>query len=322
MNVNDNEKTKLMSKMKRILLGIVTAFLSIGLVFYFFTMESFQELEMLRMRSSGISSQQTPEFHYFEKNNCEMGKPCQCALLIHGLGDFALTWRKIMSLDQSSFVQKLHFFAPNLPGALSTPKLKTQSDYNVQNTARLIAEAFIPKCESWIIVGNSYGGWLATFMALNLPQVKGLLLLGSAGLNKDYSHVTNYYMNPTIDGAKDFYHRVYAKPKNVPDLIFKRVVERVKDQPVLEQLRSITNADYVDGYLGQLKIPVYYLWGDKDRVIFTEWAETYKQLTPGSELKIVKDCGHVPQKECTEEVMKSLNELLARVNESDLRKAH
>lgn len=310
-----------MSKMKRLFPVIVMIFISIGLVFYFFTLQSFQEIETARMKWDGISHVLTPEFDYFEKNNCVEGRSCQCTLLIHGLGDFALTWRKMLSLDKVLFSHNVHMFAVNLPGALSTPKLANSSDYNVQNMAKRVGDYFLPKCESWVVVGNSFGGWMATFMALNNPNIKGLLLLGPAGLKRDYSHVTNYFLNPTVEGARDFYYKIYAQPLNVPDLIFKRVVERLKTQPVLDQLKAIKDEDYVDTYLKQIQIPVFYAWGEADGVIPTEWAQSYQELTPGSHLEVIQGCGHVPQKECTEDVLRSFNALLDRVNESDLRKA-
>ena len=297
--------------MKKFFCACVLIFLPVGLVFYFFTLESFQEIEMARMRLSGISSVVTPKFHYFEKNNCSDAKDCQCVLLLHGLGDFALTWRKILSEDKSLFTKNVHLFAPNLPGALSTPWLKSQEDYNVQNMARLVSEEFSNKCDSWVVVGNSYGGWMAVFMAVNLPSVKGLLLLSPAGVKKDYSHLTGYFLNPTLEGAKSFYRKLYYNPKGLPDFIFEQVVARARAQPVVMQMKSITDNDYIEPYLEKIKIPVRYAWGDSDQVIPTEWADYYVKLTPNASLKILKNCGHVPQKECTNEVLSELNALLS-----------
>lgn len=299
-----------MSKMKKLFMAIPLIILIIGLGLYFFTLEVFQSVEVFRMKSEGVHSVVDSSGHYFEKNNCVGGEKCQCVLLIHGLGDFALTWRQMLSENKASFAQATHFFAPNLPGALATPKLYNTSDYNVQKLAQKISNDFLPKCESWIVVGNSYGGWMAVFMALNSEKIKGLLLLGPAGLNKDYSHITNYFLNPTVSGAKDFYHRLYANPKNVPDFIFKRVVERAKTQPVVDQLRTITENDYLDSHLKNLKIPVRYVWGEADGVIPAAWAKFYADLTPNSHLEFIKGCGHVPQKECFREVLPELNELL------------
>ncbi|MES2769656.1 MAG: alpha/beta hydrolase [Bdellovibrionota bacterium] len=296
--------------MKKLFYAVVLIFLSIGLVFYFFTLQTFQQIEIARMKWAGVSSIVDTNFHYFEKNNCTDEKNCQCVLLIHGLGDFALTWRNMLSEPKSSFAKNIHFFAPNLPGSLSSPKLKSQDDYNVQNMARLVSEAFIPKCDSWIVVGNSYGGWMAVFMALNLKQIKGLLLLAPAGLKKDYGYLTDYFLNPTVEGARGFYKKLYYNPKDVPDFIFERVVTRLKTQTVIEQLKSITNADYLELHLPRIQIPVSYVWGDADQVIPAEWSESYVRATPNSHYKLLKNCGHVPQKECFSEVLSELNALL------------
>src|SRR5690606_12598102 len=97
-------------------------------------------------------------------------------------------------------------------------------DYNVQNLTRYIADNFLHKCDSWFVVGNSYGGWLATLMTAHSNKVKGLLLLAPAGLDKDYSHIVDYFLKPDVPGAKDFYKKIYAKPKPVPNFIFEQVV--------------------------------------------------------------------------------------------------
>jgi pimeloyl-ACP methyl ester carboxylesterase len=302
-----------LSKMKKYFMPLAIVILTIGSVFYFFTIQSFQQIEIARMKWNGIASVLTPEFHYFEKNNCKDTKNCQCVLLLHGLGDFALTWRKMLSLNKVDFSKDTHFFAPNLPGALSTPKLQSQDDYNIQKLAEKLSNYFLPRCESWVVVGNSYGGWLSIFMALQSEKVKGLLLLSPAGIKKDYSPILDYFLNPTVKGARDFYERLYAHPKQVPNFIFERVVARVKNQPVVEELKSIKEEDYLDSHLKDLKVPVHFVWGEADRVIPVTWAESYKEKTPKSQLKIIKDCGHVPQKECTMEVLPELNELLLQV---------
>lgn len=265
--------------------------MSIGLVFYFFTLQSFQQIEIARMKWDGISSIETPRFHYFEKNNCSDNKSCQCVLLLHGLGDFALTWRKMLSENKASYVKDLHFFAPNLPGALSTPKLKDQKDYNVQNLARLVENEFIPKCNSWVVVGNSYGGWMSVFLGLDNEKIKGLLLLAPAGLKKDYSFLTDYFLHPTIQGARNFYNKIYYNPKDLPDILFRRVVERLESQPVVDQLKAITDQDYIEPYLPELKIPVWYLWGDADGVIPMEWSGEYTNLTAQNSLRVIKSVG-------------------------------
>ncbi len=299
-----------LSKMNRTFWSLAVVFISVSLVFYFFTIESFEKITVLQMKMTGVSERVDDKFHFFEKNNCENPSECECVLLLHGLGDFALTWSKMLSEDENNFSYPLHMYAPNLPGAMKTPKLQYQEDYNIQNLASLVTDHFLPRCDSWYVVGNSYGGWLATFVALNNPKVKGLLLIAPAGLNKDYSAVVDYFLDPDAEGAEDFYKKIYAKPKNVPKFIFERVAERAKSQPVIEQLRSIRSADFIESLLPQIKIPVSFLWGDSDEVIPTDWARSYAELAHGSELVVVNNCGHVPQKECFHKVLESLNSLI------------
>lgn len=298
--------------MKKFLFTFVLGFISIGLVFYFFTLQSFQFIEVTKMKLHGVKVINSPEYNYYEKNNCIDLKGCQCILLLHGLGDFALTWEKIMSMDKSKFSKSLHFYAPELTIS-KDHKLKNIEDYNIQREAERVSHYFFPRCESWVVAGNSLGGWMSIFMSLKNDKIKGLLLLGPAGLKKDYSHITGYFLNPDIAGAKSFYHKLYYKTKDVPDFIFQRIVERAKNQTVVEQLKAITENDYLEKYLGKLKVPVFYVWGEADGVIPPAWGSEFQALTPGSELEVLKECGHVPQKECPDKVEEKLNQLLHRL---------
>lgn len=308
-----------MSKMKPVFLLLLVVILSISLVFYFYPIEAFQEIEIFRMKISGIKEIKDEQFHYFEKNNCLSGEKCQCVLLLHGLGDFALTWRKLMSSDEKSFVQPVRLYAVNLPGALDSAWLESEKDFNVQNIARLVGDFFVPQCPSWIVVGNSYGAWVSVFLAKKYSEVRSLILLGPAGLNKSYQHVIDYFIAPTADRAKDFYYKVYFKTQAVPSFIFDKVAERAKKQPALLQLKAITEEDFVDDHLGALAVPVYYLWGKADGVIPFDWAQDYLAKTPKGQLKSIGECGHVPQKECTKEVLMQLNEALDSLNENHLK---
>lgn len=306
-------KNEAVSKMKKIFSAMLLGFITISLVFYFFTIQIFQFVEMTKMKLHGVKLHDASEYQYFEKNNCEDLKNCQCVLLLHGLGDFALTWEKMMTMDKSAYVKGVHFFAPNLTIS-KDHRLKELQDYNIQKYAMRISDYFLPKCNSWVIVGNSFGAWMSIFMSLKNDSVKALVLLGPAGLKKDYSHITRYFLNPNIESARDFYHKIYFKTYNVPDFIFKRIVERAKNQTVVEQLKSITDDDYLEKYLKHIKVPVEYVWGKADRVIPPTWGSEFHELTPGSSLDVIKGCGHVLQKECPDQAVIKLNEVLTHLN--------
>jgi pimeloyl-ACP methyl ester carboxylesterase len=54
-------------------------------------------------------------------------------------------------------------------------------------------------------------------------------------------------------------------------------------------------------WLHRISVPTLVLWGDHDKLIPPQYGAAYRQLIPGSTLEIIKDCGHVPQTEKSDE---------------------
>jgi pimeloyl-ACP methyl ester carboxylesterase len=46
--------------------------------------------------------------------------------------------------------------------------------------------------------------------------------------------------------------------------------------------------------LKRIQCPTLLLWGDHDRLIPPSYGEAYRKLISGAELKLIKDCGHLP----------------------------
>ena len=63
--------------------------------------------------------------------------------------------------------------------------------------------------------------------------------------------------------------------------------------------------------LADLTIPVLVVTGDDDRIVPTEQSMQLSREIPGAELVVLKDCGHVPQEECPDQFMTSMQAFLA-----------
>lgn len=259
-------------------------------------------------------------FDTFEINHCDendkKNNTCDCVLLIHGLGDTAYTWQQTLIEPREGYKKPVHFYALNLPGSLHTPKLDQESSYKPHKLAQNIADSFLPLCSKWVLVGNSYGGWLATIIAQEQPdKIKGMVLTAPAGLKKDYSHILNYFLKPTVEEAKSFYKKTYYAPLDLPDFVFKGIVERSKTLPIISMLKSVEEDDYLDSTLKRNKIPTRLVWGDSDNVILTKWGSEFHSKMNNSSLKIAQNCGHIPQKECFKDFQKELNHALTEIIE-------
>ncbi|MGB9177154.1 MAG: alpha/beta hydrolase, partial [Methanoregula sp.] len=62
--------------------------------------------------------------------------------------------------------------------------------------------------------------------------------------------------------------------------------------------------------LANLTMPVLVVTGDDDRIVPTDQSMQLSREIPGAELVVLKDCGHVPQEECPDQFMTSMQAFL------------
>jgi pimeloyl-ACP methyl ester carboxylesterase len=53
-------------------------------------------------------------------------------------------------------------------------------------------------------------------------------------------------------------------------------------------------------------MPTLILWGDSDGIFPEPYAHAYRELIPGSQLKVYKNCGHVPMLEARDDFLDRL----------------
>ena len=52
------------------------------------------------------------------------------------------------------------------------------------------------------------------------------------------------------------------------------------------------------------------LWGSDDQILPVENAYKFQEILPKNQLRLIKDCGHVPHIEKSEEVVKEINDFV------------
>ncbi|MCM0606605.1 MAG: alpha/beta fold hydrolase [Xanthomonadaceae bacterium] len=218
---------------------------------------------------------------------------CQCFALIHGLGDQALGWRKfLLDTQKTDWGQKQKWVALNMPLNPKNP--------SVRAIARQVEEALKPLCTKWTVVGNSFGGWIGAWTAIQYDDVHRLVLIGSAGLKQTRTDTgASYFSSPTVASLKDFLNKAYAHPRNdLSDQTLAIVVEKMKSTGLKSLMESQTSDDDLDHAIRNLKKPVTLIWGEKDQIISPKTGKLFQKLIPRSKYIEISDCGHLPQKEC------------------------
>ena len=238
------------------------------------------------------------KIHYVEAGS---GAP---VILIHGLADNVAIWDpvipalaarfRVIALDQIGF------------GRSDKPLLNYRVSTLVDFLNGFLTELKIERASP---VGNSLGGWVAAAYALAHPErVERLVLSDAAGyaaLAKTMdsralralrvaSRDDIRYLGPLAFHDKRFYQDV--------DTAFKERVTAGDSYTVAQVLDSmIRGDDALDNKLQTLKQPTLVLWGREDKLIPLSFGEQFHREIVNSRLRIIDNCGHMPQLECPNE---------------------
>lgn len=242
-------------------------------------------------------------------------------ILIHGLADDASIWDsvipalsakfRVIALDQIGF------------GRSDKPLLNYRVSTFVDFLDGFMTEL---KIERASLIGNSLGGWVAAAYALEQPErVERLVLSDAAGyaaLAKSMdpralsalrlaSREDIRYLGPLTFHDKRFYQDV--------DLAFKKRVAAGDGYTVGQFLDSMVRGDDIlDNRLRMINRPTLVIWGREDKLIPLLFGERFHQEIANSRLRIIDNCGHVPQLECPDEFAAAVLQFLNNARRAGL----
>jgi pimeloyl-ACP methyl ester carboxylesterase len=231
---------------------------------------------------------------------------------VHGLGDDALTWKKILFAPSTEWGRPINFYAVDLPGRGKSSDVENDLDLRARNLGEELGARFkknAPECGSSIGVGNSWGGNIVSFAAIREPNLlKRLILLSPGGMLRQKSgaaesDILQKLESGTVEGLKEFQRRAYFRPREIPEYIWSAIGREAEKSNVKRTLAVQTPEDVLGNRISELQAPVLMLWGLSDHIIeITEGRELAKKFR-SLVFREIEKCGHMPQKECPEQVV-------------------
>lgn len=271
--------------------------------------ETHMALKRLALRLGGVRRVTAGPLLAYEKSSCRPGAPCRCVALVHGLGDSAMTWDKTMLGEGGAATPPdgTLFLAVDMPG---TDGSAPAADYGIRAQARILRSALETRCPEWTVAGNSLGGWISSWLAVDWPAgVKRLVLINAAGLT-DGSDLAltaaRVLAAPTVAAMKDFNKKAYAHPRVVPERAWPAVVASIRSRPTAAILAALKLEDTLDARLKDVKAETVIVWGEADEVLPRSFAERSRRGIRGARMDLVPACGHLPQQECPASVSRAL----------------
>jgi len=230
-------------------------------------------------------------------------------VLLHGTSASLHTWdgwtdalkkqRRVIRFDLPAF-------------GLTGPK--PDNDYSVQAYAQFVGQVMDTLgVKSFVLAGNSLGGYIAWTTALAMPlRVSQLVLVDSAGYALQSQSVPLGFRIARMPGVRVVMEFVLprgvidASVRNVygdPSKVTAELVDRYYEMTLRAGNRAALVRRFEQGLSGgteglrQLKVPTLILWGGKDRLIPLDNANRFKADIVGSELVVFDTLGHVPHEE-------------------------
>jgi pimeloyl-ACP methyl ester carboxylesterase len=266
----------------------------------------------------------------------EMGQGEPVFILLHGFGASEFSWREVMEpLSTSGRVIAYDRPAFGLTERPMEGNWTGTNPYSVQGNVELLDglmdELGVDKA---ILVGNSAGGEIATAYAIEHPErVQGLVLVdpavgkGNRGpvpqwavslmASPQIRHIAPLLVR-TIAGemGNDTIRMAWHDPSRIDPEIYEGYRKPLRANnwdTALYEFTIAGNPVNYSGRLTDLTMPVLVITGDDDRIVPTEQSIQLSKEIPGAELVVLKDCGHVPQEECPDQFMTSVQSFLEDV---------
>jgi pimeloyl-ACP methyl ester carboxylesterase len=213
--------------------------------------------------------------------------------------------------------RSFHVYAPThpgFPGSGGLDQIDTVEDMAFHYVELFDALGF----EEVILGGVSLGGWIAAEFAARWPErVKKLWLADAPGLWVEDAPLPDLF-------------RVAPDRRKLRELLFHRPDSAIaslviRDDPdeeaMLRGYQSMTvlarlawerpYSPKLAARLRRVRCPALLLWGEHDRLVPPAHAEAYRRHLPQAEVRLLKDCGHLPMFEKEAEFVAAITQFCA-----------
>jgi pimeloyl-ACP methyl ester carboxylesterase len=247
-------------------------------------------------------------------------------LLLHGTSSFMQTWDDWVDGLEEDY----HVVRPDLLG-FGLTGMPHNMDFSIENYLNsLFGLMDSLKIKSFHVAGNSFGGYLASEMALRHPdRVKSLCILNGSGFQLDsvVSKRSGFslasmpvvkdlmrYITPKFV-VKSSLKSFYGKPTDVTDEIVQRyfdylLCENNRKSLVLKSAEEFPNLNH---RLRHISCKSLLLWGENDPLIPLVNGRKMALSIPDAKLVVFPKTGHLPMEESPVESLGVYREFLRQI---------
>ena len=148
-----------------------------------------------------------------------------------------------------------------------------------------------------VVVGNSFGGWLAAELALRgSGRISAIILMNAVGIepNEETGEIADpAKLGPKIAGYAFHDPGRFALTPTTPEMAATMAANQ-------KTLRVYNSAYFMydpglRARLPRIAVPALFIWGESDRICSPAYGRQFSSLVPASRFELVQKAGHFPQ---------------------------
>ncbi len=260
---------------------------------------------MLSFQEFGPASTAKQPYH------SKRSKSLQVLVLLHGWGGEWRSWFPIIE----RFKKTHRIFVPDLPGfgASALPHALQLEDY----AAEVLQWVHAQKLSEIGLVGHSFGGAIATLIAVKEPSlVKHLVLVDASGIRPKSGAKKRAMAAIASTGRKMFELPMLSRAfPMLRKALYSLGPLKGSDYAILsdkewrQTFRNIVSRD-ISNDLVRVSCPTLLVWGSEDKEAPLWQGERMHELIPHSNLLVFMDAGHFPYLDQTDRFEEAVREFL------------
>src|SRR5256885_5169075 len=165
-----------------------------------------------------------------------------------------------------------------------------------------------------VVVGASFGGWLAAEIATKTTErISRLVMMGALGVKigpRDKSDIVDIFATPRSRWEELTFRDVKYWQRDYETLSEDEltVIARNREATALFAWNPYMYNPKLKHRLHRIRVPTLFLWAEADRFAPPEYGRAYSALIPCARFELVNEAGHFPHIEQAERVARRIVE--------------